>query len=99
MSDTDLLHVLHEDLVRLAEKLDEHTKSGNNRWMAAQRELAELATKSHSSPCEPMQERVHDLETAQNQAKGGVRVGLAVVALFSAITGGIAALIAIFSNR
>ena len=96
MTDTDLLQVLHDDLVRLAGKLDLHTQEGSDRWAALQRELAGLAALSHAPPCKPMEKRVTDLERDQNQAKGGMRAGLILVALFSAITGGIAALIAIF---
>ena len=96
MTDLEILQMLREDILRLTDSLNRHTEEGSTRWAELQRELAGLAALSHVTPCEPMQDRVASLERDQNQAKGGMRVGLVLVALFSAITGGIASLIAIF---
>ena len=96
MTDTEILQALREDIGRLRDSLERHTEEGSTRWAELQRELAGLAALSHATPCKPMEKRVTDLERDQNQAKGGMRVGLILVALFSAITGGIASLIAIF---
>ena len=62
-------------------------------------QVAVLGVRSHDYPCLPSRElstRVEALKETQDQARGGTRVGLVLVALFSAIVGAVASFIAWF---